>query len=122
MPTTTPTQFDPDQLVASIDRLLSYHPRAAYLTHFSRVTGLPRLGAKLKEGVRQLADIGRRHAGAPEPVAAMAVAIRDLWLGQARAHGCALSDAAMIHLLGLDIDLNAQGLSAWLDRERRLGA
>lgn len=121
VPTTTPTQFDPGQLVASIDRLLAYHPRAAYLTHFGRVTGLPRLGAELKEGVRRLADIGRRHAGAPDPVPAMAVAIRDLWLGQARAHGSALSDAAMIDLLGFDIDLNAQGLAAWLDRERRVG-
>ncbi|MEP6654633.1 MAG: MBL fold metallo-hydrolase [Myxococcales bacterium] len=122
VPTTTPTQFDPDQLVASIDRLLAYKPRAAYLTHFSRVTGVLRLGAELKAGVRHLVDIARRHAGAPDRVAAIAAAIRDLWVGQARDHGSALSEATMIDLLTLDIDLNAQGLAAWLDRERRVGA
>jgi hypothetical protein len=40
---------------------------------------------------------------------------------QARAHGSTLSDATMIELLALDIDLNAQGLAAWLDRQRHVG-
>lgn len=52
VPTTTPTQFDPDQLIASIDRLLSYAPQAMYLMHFSRVTDVPRLGEALKGQIR----------------------------------------------------------------------
>jgi glyoxylase-like metal-dependent hydrolase (beta-lactamase superfamily II) len=120
VPTTTPTQFDPDQLVASIDRLLAYQPRAAYLTHFSRVTDVPRLGADLKARVRQLVDIARRHAGVPDMAAAMAADIRDLWLGQVRDHGAALSDDAFLEVLGYDIDLNAQGLAAWVARDRRV--
>jgi glyoxylase-like metal-dependent hydrolase (beta-lactamase superfamily II) len=45
MPTTTPTQFDPPQLLHSIDRLLSFAPESMYLTHYSRVGELARLGA-----------------------------------------------------------------------------
>src|SRR6185437_9917705 len=57
VPTTTPTQFDPEQLIASIDRLLSYSPEAMYLMHFSRVTDVPRLGESLKGQIRELTRI-----------------------------------------------------------------
>ena len=59
-PTTTPTQFDPQQLVASIERMLSYRPESMYLMHFSRVTDVPRLGASLKAQVRRARRAGAR--------------------------------------------------------------
>jgi hypothetical protein len=119
VPTTTPSQFDPEQLVASIDRLLSYEPQAMYLMHYSRITGVARLGADLKARVQQLVDIALRHAGASHPHAAIAADILAAWLQQARDHGCTLPDADVADLLGLDIDLNAQGLIVWLDRRQR---
>ena len=33
-PTTTPVQFDPAAAHASLDRLMSYHPSYAFLTHY----------------------------------------------------------------------------------------
>jgi glyoxylase-like metal-dependent hydrolase (beta-lactamase superfamily II) len=69
--TTTPTQFDPDQLVASVDRLLAFAPRALYLMHYSRVTDVPRPGAELK------ADIGWWTSPAPTLVRLMP---RRAWL------------------------------------------
>lgn len=121
VPTTTPTQFDPDQLLASIERLLAYAPGAMYLTHFSRVTDVPRLGRELKAGVRRLVAIAERHADASEAQATAAIAeeIRAAWIAAARTHGCALPDQAIAELLALDIELNAQGLVAWLARRRR---
>ena len=62
VPTTTPTQFDPEQLVASIDRLLAYAPRAMYLMHWSRVTDVARLGEDLKADIRLLVE---SRAGTP---------------------------------------------------------
>ncbi|RXL72962.1 MBL fold metallo-hydrolase, partial [Citrobacter sp. AAK_AS5] len=47
MPTTTPTQFDPQAMHDSIDRMLAMQPQAMYLTHYSRVTDVERLGADL---------------------------------------------------------------------------
>jgi len=64
VPTTTPTQFDPEQLIASVDRLLSYSPRAMYLMHFSRVTDVPRLGQSLKGQIRELTRIAEQSAAA----------------------------------------------------------
>jgi glyoxylase-like metal-dependent hydrolase (beta-lactamase superfamily II) len=117
--TTTPTQFDPDQLLASVDRLLAHAPRAAYLMHYSRVTDLQRLGAELKADVRRLVDIARAHAGAPDAEARIAADIRAAWLARARRDGCPLPDAAILELLELDATLNAQGLVAWTERASR---
>jgi hypothetical protein len=119
VPTTTPTQFDPDQLIASIDRIASYLPDAVYLMHYSRVTIIPRLATRLKAQVQEFAQMARRHAGASDPKAAILKEMWDLWLRLARQHGITLPEARIRELLNDDLDLNAQGLVAWLERQRR---
>ncbi|HEY0339707.1 MAG TPA: hypothetical protein VGC34_02775, partial [Steroidobacteraceae bacterium] len=118
-PTTTPTQFDPDQLIASIDRMAGYAPEAMYLMHFSRVTGVPRLAATLKAQVRELVRIAQSHANAPDRYAAIRADMLDLWLGLAHEHEVPLSDTQIAELLQGDLDLNTQGLFVWLDRLKR---
>ena len=115
-PTTTPTQFDPEQLIASIERMLSYRPQSMYLMHFSRVTEVARLGESLKAQVRELARIARSHAHAPDPAAAIRAEVLTLWLAAARRHGCRQSDAELTQLLEGDLELNTQGLVVWLAR------
>jgi glyoxylase-like metal-dependent hydrolase (beta-lactamase superfamily II) len=123
IPTTTPTQFDPEQLVSSIDRLLAYHPEAMYLMHYSRVTDVARLGESLKLQVRLLADIARRHAEGKGRKEAMATEMRAMWHVLLAEHGCRLSEAQIDLLLETDLELNAQGLVAWVDRQKsRVGA
>ncbi|HEY2590778.1 MAG TPA: MBL fold metallo-hydrolase [Steroidobacteraceae bacterium] len=119
VPTTTPTQFDPDQLIASIDRILGYAPQAAYLMHYSRVTDLPRLGESLKAQIGELAAIARRHADAPDRETAIRADMRALWLALARRHGVALAESRIDDILDKDLELNVQGLVAWLDRLAR---
>lgn len=115
-PTTPPSQFDPDQLVASIDRLLSYRPESVYLMHFSRVTGIARLGELLKMQVRELARIAREHANDADPAAGIREAMRELWLDLVHQHGVALSDEEIEAVLENDLTLNTQGLIVWLER------
>jgi glyoxylase-like metal-dependent hydrolase (beta-lactamase superfamily II) len=116
VPTTTPTQFDPDQLIASIERLLAHQPEAAYLMHYSRVTGLPRLAESLEMQIREHAAIARRHADRPDRAAAISSDVRSLWLTLARAHGVTLPESRVVEILEKDLELNTQGLVAWLDR------
>jgi glyoxylase-like metal-dependent hydrolase (beta-lactamase superfamily II) len=116
IPTTTPTQFDPEQLIASIDRLLSYSPEALYLMHFSRVTDVPRLGESLKGQVRELARIAEQSAGAPDPAAAIRTGMSGLWRELAARHGCRLPPERVLTVLAGDLELNTQGLVAWLAR------
>ena len=115
-PTTPPSQFDPEQLIASIERMLAYRPESVYLMHFSRVTGVPRLGELLKPQVRELARIARAHAQDPDPAAGIRAAMRALWLDLAHRHGCVLSDGEIEKVLEGDLELNTQGLMVWLKR------
>ncbi|MBK7251710.1 MAG: MBL fold metallo-hydrolase [Gammaproteobacteria bacterium] len=119
VPTTTPTQFDPVQLLASIDRILARRPQSVYLTHYGRVGEVERLGAMLKAQVHELAAMARRHAAAADRYAAIHAEMRALWLRRLREHGCTLDEHGIDALLGMDADLNTQGLIVWLDRERK---
>jgi glyoxylase-like metal-dependent hydrolase (beta-lactamase superfamily II) len=118
-PTTPPTQFDPEQHVASIDRMLGYAPESIYLMHFSRVTGVPRLGESLKAQVRAMAAIARAHVHDADPAAGIKSELLATWLAAARRHGCPQSAAALTEFLAGDLELNTQGLMVWLQREQR---
>ena len=102
VPTTTPTQFDPEQLVASLDRLLAYGPQALYLTHYSRVTDVPRLAESLKQQIREFVRIARGHRDAANRHEAISADMRGLWLELLRRHGCTLSDEGIDEVLGGD--------------------
>jgi glyoxylase-like metal-dependent hydrolase (beta-lactamase superfamily II) len=119
VPTTTPTQFDPDQLCASVERLLALRPEAVYLMHYSRVTDVPRLGASLLRQIRDLERIARSAAAAADRAECIREALWTLWQAQAEAHGCPVERTRLRELLWGDIELNTQGLMHWLDTRAR---
>jgi len=45
-------------------------------------------------------------------------AMREYLFGCAREHGCEMSDEQLEAVLGLDIQLNSQGLAVWLQSRR----
>jgi len=118
-PTTPPSQFDPAQHLASIDKILAYRPESVYLMHFSRVTGIARLGESLKMQVAELARMARAHHADADPGAGIRADMLALWLRLARAHGLTQSDEEIAHILAGDLALNTQGLLVWLKREQR---
>ncbi len=117
-PATTPTQFDPQQLIASVDRMLGYRPQSMYLMHFSRVTDVPRLGESMKSQVAALAAIARAHAGDADPAAGIRADMLRMWVELAHAHGVPDSERQVLEVLGGDLDLNTQGLVVWLQRQK----
>jgi glyoxylase-like metal-dependent hydrolase (beta-lactamase superfamily II) len=119
IPTTTPVQFDPEALHASIDRLLAASPRAMYLTHFGRVTDVAHCGEQLKAMLAATVAAALAHRDAPDRDAAVAEALLALYVAGARANGVTLTDAELARLLRDDAALNAAGLGIWLDRPAR---
>jgi glyoxylase-like metal-dependent hydrolase (beta-lactamase superfamily II) len=115
MPTTTPTQFDPGQLKASIIRLMQFRPRKLYLTHYSEVTDCPRLANDMYDAVDQFARIAR--AAGPQGFSRIRFDLRALAHDALGEHGCTMTPGAIDAILGKDFDLNAAGLVAWLQRE-----
>ncbi len=115
-PTTTPTQFDPAQMLQSIDRIVAHRPECVYLTHYSRVTGVPALAAVLRAQVEAFAALAMRHAALPDRRARIAADMMTMWIESLRAMGSPLADTELMDLLGLDARLNADGLVSWLER------
>jgi glyoxylase-like metal-dependent hydrolase (beta-lactamase superfamily II) len=114
MPTTTPTQFDPAQLKASIIRLMQFRPRKLYLTHYSEVGDCPRLANDMYDAVDQFVAIARRSG---HDQSRMRFELRSLAHESLSEHGCPLGASAIDAILGKDFELNAAGLAAWLQRE-----
>ncbi len=119
LPTSSPVQFEPEALKASIARLLARNPQCMYLTHYGRVGDVERLARDLCQQIDAMVEIARNCDGLPDRHAGLVQALRTLYLERARAHGCPLDDAGVEKVLGMDIELNAQGLAAWLDRDKR---
>ena len=119
IPTTSPVQFDPEAMHASIERVLAHAPTALYLTHFGRVEQSRRRGDELHLQVDAMVAIAQRHAQAADRHAAIKADLADLYLERARLHGCPVDATQVGALLDVDIELNAQGLGVWLDRARQ---
>ena len=113
----TPVQFDPVLLSATVQRLLERQPRCMYLTHYGRVGDVPRLGADLLRMLQRMVDIGRSLQAAPQRDTALRKALLALYLDGLRAHGDTHAVADIETLLAVDLQLNAQGLGIWLDRQ-----
>lgn len=119
LPTSSPVQFEPEELKASIARLLARDPLWMYLTHYGRVGDVERLARDLHAQIDAMVAIARDCDGLPDRHARMVGALRELYLARAREHGCPVDDAGVERVLGMDIELNAQGLASWLDRDKR---
>lgn len=116
LPTTSPTQFDPAEMHASIDRLMSYQPTAMYLTHYAQLTDLPAQAADLKRRLDCLVAIAEARAVAGEGRhEAIKHETKAYLLSELRNHGCTLPEATILEVLATDLELNAQGLAFWLD-------
>ena len=116
VPTTTPVQFDPPALDASIARLLATDPLCMYLTHFGRVGNVPRLAALLRGQLAQMVELGQRLRAAPDRKAALKAGLLDIYAARVAEHGCRYTRDEVAELLAIDIELNAQGMEVWLDR------
>lgn len=116
VPTTTPVQFDPEALRASVHRLLARAPVCMYLTHYGRVDEVPRLGALLLSLLDELVALGRSLRDAPDRHEALKRGQLEIFRRSLAAHGCTLGPERVAELLAVDTELNAQGMAVWLDR------
>lgn len=119
-PTTTPTQFEPAALHASVDKLLARSPRAVYLTHYSEITDVESLGTDLHRLIDAHAQLGEQWADCADAEArerGLTEGVRRIVIEEARSAGADPEQWQQVYCN--DIPLNAQGIAAWLDFRRR---
>ncbi len=120
IPTSTPVQFEPEALAASVRRLMANAPACMYLTHYGRVGDVRRLGAHMLGLLQRMVALGEREREARRPAAERHQALKDgllaMYIESLAAHGCGLGATRIAELLAMDTELNAQGIAVWLDR------
>lgn len=118
LPVTTPSQFEPEAMHESVERIAALRPEAVYVTHFGQVRDVPRLAADLHRLIDAFVAAARSASGAgtirhERLKAALSTLLED----EAQQQSWRLSGDAMRELLAADIELNAQGLADWLDKQ-----
>ena len=122
-PTTTPVNFEPDAMHASIELMRSFKPAGIYLTHYSRVTEIDKLADDLHRHIDAVVDITNKAAGEGDAhKQAIEAAMTVYLLKEARAQGCVLPDDEIKAIFATDLDLNAQGLAYWKQQEEKKAA
>ncbi len=117
IPTSSPSQFDPQEAHQSIDRILALAPEAVYLTHFAQVRTVPRLGAQLHRMLDAYAALAERCRDTGDArYSLLHEGMKAIVLNEAHRAGWQRHDEQrLLDVLGLDIELNAQGLVSWLE-------
>jgi glyoxylase-like metal-dependent hydrolase (beta-lactamase superfamily II) len=118
-PTSPPVQFEPDALRDSVLRLMAAQPACLYLTHYGRLTGVPRLAEQLLALLDQVVQLGQAVHHAVDRHQRLKDGLLALYLDSLDRHGCRLATDQVMQLLSGDLELNAQGMASWLDRESR---
>ena len=117
-PTTTPIQFDPEALLASIDRMMEKKPACMYLTHFGRVLEIEKLAGDMRSSVQEYVELGERYLASENRTQSIEEAMMDRLFERARAHGVTLGEDELRETFAGDVILNTQGIEFWLDHRR----
>lgn len=120
-PSTSPTDFDFNEAIASLDRIAASGARQACLTHFGAVTDLANARRQLRAHLEYSQSLVEKHAGAMDAAALAPVIERELWSQLEKvtqAQGLSLTPADR-ELLKLDLELNAQGLAHVVCKAKR---
>ena len=119
-PTSSPVQFDPVAMHASIDRIAALAPERIHVTHFAAlVGGVEPAAAALHRLTDAYVHLAQASAAAADPHAAMTERMADLLMAELTRLGCGLAPERQRELIATDIEINVQGLEAWLGRRDR---
>ncbi len=124
MPTTTPVQFEPEALRASVQRMLAFEPATMCLTHYGAVADVPRLGALFLQLLAAFVTLANALPDDADRHRALVDGLFAIELQSLREHGNTLPETELRELLALDNELNAQGMAVWLNKRasRKAGA
>ena len=121
VPSTTPSQFDPEALCRSVEQLMARRPQKAYLTHFGAVHDVAAQAAQVVAQTRAMAAVAQEAALQPDTACWLRGRLRSLYGERIALTGGADVVEACLALLEGDIELNAQGLEVWLGKLKKQG-
>ncbi|MEO1918094.1 MAG: MBL fold metallo-hydrolase [Candidatus Thioglobus sp.] len=115
-PPTTPVQFDPEVWKNTIHKLMILQPKYAYLTHFNRIKFTQQSADMLIQHIDGFVKIANTLKDQPNRHKAIKESLLNYLLSISIKHGVILDEAQQIKLFKGDLEICAQGLGVWLDR------
>ncbi len=115
-PPTTPVQFDPEVWKNTINQLMALKPKYAYLTHFNRIKFTQQSAKMLIQHIDGFVDIAKSLEDQPHRHKAIKEQLLTYLLEISTKHGVVLDEQQQIKLFKGDLEICAQGLGVWLDR------
>ncbi len=124
-PSTSPTNFDASEAHKSIDRVIALGTRTACPTHFGEVDGLAEIASQLHAWIDRAEGWVNDVIARGESTEAATMRLHGVWrealVADAVQRELAFG-AEEIDLLGLDVELNAQGLAVAAELKRKAAA
>lgn len=116
VPSTSPVQFEPEEMKVSVMKILCSDAEKVYLTHYGEVNNLRAVAEQLIREIDRSVAMTRCVCG---DLDAIMEGLRGAYLCEGKISGWRESEDALLKLLELDIKLNAQGLQAWYNSTER---
>lgn len=115
-PTTSPVNFDPEKMFASIELIKNMQPNAVLPTHYNRLTNINLVATELTDMVKKYVSIALELK---DVISNRKELIKEKitvnLIQYLRANGVSLTDDEILQISGMDMELNAQGLDVWLN-------
>lgn len=119
MPTTTPVQFNPEALHASIEKVMAYNPSMLYLTHYSAVKPSAKIIAGLHEQIDDFVMLTQKAADSGDDfIESLSEEINEYLVRRCLNELDNIDETTARHWIKLDAGLNAQGLAFWWQHKR----
>lgn len=123
-PSTSPTGYQPEEAIRSVEKIVKSGAKAAYLTHFGRVTQLAEAAKQLNEHLHFSAilfrEVVNRHGPLKEEEGYCLERLNKYYKDVLTEKGLA-SEPQVWDLMKLDIELNAGGIAYSAVRARPKG-
>lgn len=117
MITTTPVQFDPAAMSASVQMMLSYRPERVYLTHYNVIENPQEIGQQLLRQIQPVCDIALAAKDNESRQQTIKQNLLNFFIGEMRKLDTDIDQRAMHESIAMDVELDAQGLDVWLQRQ-----
>ncbi|MCU7834016.1 MAG: MBL fold metallo-hydrolase [gamma proteobacterium symbiont of Taylorina sp.] len=118
MPVTSPVQFDPPVWHQSIDKLLSFNPERVFLTHYGLLENPQQQAKQLHRDLDAYVNIALA-LGSENRYEKLLEQISRYHMENIQRHGCNMTAQEIKRLIFSDIELCAQGLEIWLQRQEQ---
>ena len=111
-PSTSPVQFDPEELIKSIHKIMKYKPKRVCLTHFAAIRPTQKVVEQLIDGINFVSNLAKKYATEGDAEKVIQDKMMNYFLEGIEKIGFKDFDFCR-ERLELDVKINTQGLIDW---------